>query len=326
MHRKIGSKKIIIALLIIFILIFLFGLNIFTKEYKIDIKNNKNINYNIGWIDNESSYSGSEINFNITNTKNISFSFQSQSKANQGIEIFINDSKYIISTPNINDQKLNISVDKNSINKIKIRHFCEFFYDPCNIKINNIYVDYKSNVISPKAKSKSLTILGDSISTIYGNNNYSFLLSDKLGYELHNASILGSSLIKNKNNDHLFDRLEKDIKNYKSNKIIVFIGSNDAANMASTELFLKNYSLMIKNIKDLQPNADINLVGILYRSDVNNDIIDDYNNAIKSVAQQNNVKYIDTRELLLTSDFSDGIHPSKESQIKISDFLYKNMN
>ncbi len=322
MKREFIIKIIIFLILIlttILVLILIYK-NLFLIQEK-NIVNNKLINRGNGWAKNMSMYSGSELGFIFDRSEKISFNFSTDSHASQGVEILINDEKYSISSPNLNKQTLIIQTDKTKSNNVVVRHFCTYFYDPCELKINHIFVNRNSNIYSYQAHGKRLSILGDSLSTIYGKDNYGFLLANKLGFELHSASILGSSLTKIKGINNLIYRYEKDIKKFKSDLIIISIGSNDAVNNVPIENFSSDYLKMIMDIKKWHPASKIFLVGIFPRSDLDENILANYNDVIYKISKDTDTNFIDTSNWLSKSDYSDAIHPSITAQLKISEKL-----
>lgn len=285
----------------------------------INIIDNKFIDWGIGWKNDQSFYSGSELGFKFKNSRKISFEFTTASKADQGAEILIDNDKYFISSPNLNNQELSISINKNEPHTVRIRYFCTFLYHPCNITLANIYLDSRSELMPYKSNKKMLSILGDSISTIYGKENYSFILADSLDYELHNASILGSTVSKVKGFDNSLERFEKDLRFFRSDITIIFLGTNDAANNVPLNVFENDYSIMVENVKKWNSQNKVFLVGILPRDDINYRTINTYNELIKKISQKYNVYYIDTSYWLDNRDFSDAIHPSIEAQKKLSE-------
>lgn len=287
-----------------------------------DISQSSSLDRGTGWKNNKSLYSGGELGFTINGTENISFQFSTNSKADQGVEILIDDEKYVISSPNISRQKLTILVDKNNQHRVTIRHFCTYFYEPCDITLNNINVNKASKIQPFQLHEKAISVLGDSISTIYGKNNYTHLLANRLDFELHNASALGSTVSKVEGFDNAISRYEEDINRFKSSIIIVFIGGNDIAKNVSSEEFRSNYLKMIRSIKENNPSAKIYLTGILPRKDIEESALRDFNNAIRNTASITGNLFIDTAHWLESSDYEDGIHPSEKSQQKISDNFY----
>jgi lysophospholipase L1-like esterase len=317
-------KYFLIIFSIFCILLFLYVINNIISTEKINIVDDKNINRGIGWNNNESHYSGSELSFIIYKSKEISFEFNTNSKADQDIQIFIDDKVYAISSPDINDQKLSIKINPHKSHTVTVQHVCTYFYDPCFMHINGIEVDRFAKISTYQRHSKVMSILGDSISTMYGKNNYTVKLAKDIGYETHNASILGSSVSKVKGVDNAINRYKKDILKYKSDIIIVFLGTNDVGNNVPVDTFEKDYSNIVSDLK-AQTNSKILLVGILPRQDIDSAKLNEYNSVINKIAELNKLPYIDPTNWLTPNDFIDAIHPSVESQTIIASHVLDNL-
>lgn len=308
--------KILIGIL--FIYAGLISFLLFLGSKKIDISKDKNLNRASGWVNSQSSYSGSELSFAIRNSPQIEFEFSSESNANQGLQIYVDQKYYYVSSPNLDTQKLSIVLDKKKTHSITVRHVCTRFYSPCQVKIRGIYVVPGTQVYPFTSHKKVLSILGDSISTIYGKDNYSQLLADDLGYELHNASILESTVTDTKGGNGAIKRYKKDVLGTKSDATIIFLGTNDAARGVDVKVFENDYSAIVKDIVSYNARGKVYLVGSLPRNDVNESLLENYNLIIKRIAQKYNVRYIDPDSWLLSGDFSDGLHPAFESQRKLA--------
>jgi len=288
------------------------------NDNTVNVLNNDSINRGVGWKNNQSFYSGSELSFISNNSRDISFEFDTNSKADQGAEIIIDEKKYSISSPDLKNQKLSITVDKNKSHAVTVRHFCFFFYDQCQITLRGIYVRNGAKIFSYKTHYKILSVLGDSISTIYGKDNYSQLVANDLGYELHNARITQSTVSDVPGVNSAMKRYKKDLMSFKSDAIIIFLGTNDVAKSVSPNVFENDYLNMVSDLKRFDLKGKIFLVGALRRNDIEASKLQNYNNIVKSVAEKNNVYFIDSFYWLDDKDFSDDIHPSVESQKKLA--------
>lgn len=280
--------------------------------------NNSVIYWGVGWIDDESRYAGSELSFAFNGSNQIGFTVETNSKATQGLNIIIDKQSYTLSSPNLNTQKLTINVNKNSSHSVTVRYFCTHFSFPCQIKIKGIYLNPTAQLTPFQSHFKILSVLGDSISTIYGQYNYTRLLADTIGYELHNASVVESTVSPVKGIDNAIFRYKNDLLSFKSDLIIIFLGTNDAGNNVPLSEFEKNYSKIVSDVKEYNPHANIFLVSAFPRKDLDSTILNSYNSIIKNVSEKYGEKFIDTSSWLDEYDYSDPIHPSSESQGKIS--------
>lgn len=310
-------KKILPGFIII-VLISAYFATTYSSGQK-NVVNNLSLVRGVGWKNNKSNYSGSEMGFLFKNSGSVSFAFSTKSKADQKIEISIDNKSYQLQSPNLNDQKMTISVDKRMAHTASVRYYCESFYNPCDIELKGIYLDSIATILPYKPHTKLLSILGDSISTIYGKDNYSYFLAKDLGYELHDASTVGETVTNVKGYKNAISAFQNDILPFKSNAVMIFLGTNDISNNVQVDKFQKDYSKIVERIKEKAPN--IFLVGILERKDLSNDLIQNYNLAINEIADKYNVTYIDTSSWLTPNDYVDDIHPTREAQQKIAENL-----
>lgn len=315
-----------IILILIFLVATCFVLYLFFQNSN----NQKNsaesnlISRGVGWKNNVSNYSGSEANALVKNTDKISFGFETVSKANQSVQITIDKDIYTISSPNINNQLLTIKLDKNKMHMVNFKHICSYEKFPCSMKLSSLHL-HGGELLTYNPTKKIISVLGDSISTIYGGDNFTFLLAHDIGYELHNSSILGSTISSVKGYDNLINRYKKDLKGFNSNIVLLFSGTNDIAQNISIEKFSDSYLRIIKNIKKENRKSKIYVVSILPRQDINQQIIDSYNEAIQKLATNENINYVNVSSDLEPGDFLDAIHPLVESQRKIADSIHNSL-
>lgn len=259
--------------------------------------------------------------FIMTETDKLLLKFSTSSNANQEIEIYVNNNKQSVSSPNINNANIEIKLDKNQDNRIVIKHICEFFYDPCKVKLDNAMARSSAKIEPYQPHKKSISVIGDSISTMYGKNNYTILLANKLGHELHNSSILGSTLVKTPSAPSAQDRYEKDISNYKSSITIIFLGTNDIANSVPVASFGASLKKIVTDLKQWN-TGKLFFVGILPRRDINTTMINSYNSEAENVVEKNGAVFIDTSTWLTDKDYADDIHPTLNAHRIISNNLY----
>lgn len=309
--------KVFAVIAVFFAALFFSVIYYLSVPLKKDISQNSNIWRGNNWENNRSIYDGSEMGFTFNNSKSISFEFYTPSKADQEVELVIDGETYRIYAPHIDKQKLTIKADKKSKHTVLIRHVCTLFFESCDMRLSSIYVDRTSIVTPYSPHKKVLSVLGDSISTMYGRHNYTHMLASSLGYELHNASKLGSTVTKIKNTDSAIDRYERNLKPYSSDITLLFLGTNDAGNNVSLENFRNTYYKIVKDLLVWNPKTQIMLISILPRTDIDPTIIASYNDIIKDVAENTKSKFIDTSALLSDNDFSDAIHPSPEAHKKL---------
>ena len=318
-------KHTAFLLFLAFVFLCLFGILSKILDTRIVNKiNDREISWGIGWNKHISQYSGSELGFTMENSPTLSFEIQSDSMADQGLQIFIDNTPNTLNLPltKPNIKKLTLNIDKKKSHVVSLRYFCTYLYHPCTITLNGIYAEGQARLLPYEVNKKIVSILGDSVSTIYGQKNYSFKLADNLGFQLHNASILGSTVSKVDGMDSAINRYTKDLEPFKSDITIVFLGTNDVGNNVPTDIFEHDYSKIVKDIKDFNHNGKLFLVGPLYRRDIQMNVLENYNNIIKKIAEEQHLYFIETLNWLSPDDFSDAIHPSVESQDKIASHFY----
>lgn len=316
--------KVFKYLIILFLILAIsaFSYLAFIHISKVNVLETEFVYPGVGWKDNTSLYSGSELSFAFNNSSSISFDFFTTSKAEQVVEIFINESKYELFSPNLNDQKVTIELDKNKPYAVTVRHTCSRIEFPCQLTAEGIYIDRKARLSNYQKHNKVLTVIGDSVSTIYENKNFTQILADNLGYELHNASLNGQAVSRINGNISATENYKDYMGNFFSDVVIIYLGSNDAANNVAITDFRNDYLYIVDNAKKHNPEVILVLVGPLMRSDVPNDRLNEYTGVISQIADEKGVVFIDTKDWLSDTDFVDGIHPSLESQKK----LEKNFN
>lgn len=342
---KLGKKFHLIVFLIILSVLFVLK----PKDNSINILNNKNIWWSKEWRELKnpfvegkmilSRYGGDEIRFNIGNTQNIDIKVTSSNNYDkaQGIGVSVDGKTYELETPNINEKELKIvldNIDKTKKHSIRIRHWCGGSYSACDLALREIKVDNKAFIAPPSSvPTKILAMFGDSISVSFGDSNYTYLLADKLGYQLHNAGFFGmtASFIpgwetgkKQYYWESGVEKYQKDIVSYKPDVILVYLGTNDLT--IPVEIFRNNYEKMVRGIKEGSPKSKIILVGLLRRKDYNIDQILIYSNMIQEIAKENDIDYINSYNFLDETDLQDNIHPAKGSQQNFFEKFYENLS
>ncbi len=184
--------------------------------------------------------------------------------------------------------------------------------------------------LKPKDPSQFKTaMIGDSIVATIGLYNVTdhidFYGKVSLNsYSIFNKKISGSSR-------YVID----EIKDRDYDKVIILMGINEYGANVST--WKAQYKKIIDAVRVRAPGAEIYIHAILPINDqrasangytVKNSIINPMNNALRELAKEENVKFIDAREVLAQSDgslpyeaASDGIHLTKSYCEKWGDWL-----
>lgn len=269
-----------------------------------------------------SRYGGSEIRFTTEQTKSISVTVSSPNNEPkiQGINVFVDGSIYTKQTP-LHNARLVIPVSTGR-HSVIIRHWCAGTLWPCDLAVNSILVDPGAHVSPPQSvPKKTLAVFGDSISVSFGQLNYWYEVADRLGYQLHNASIFGSSIVQNHVSDWSLDRLQRDIIRYRPNVLIIFLGTNDLAQ--DSDIFSANYTRLIETVQNNSPETRILSVGLLRRKDIPDSRVALFNSIIESIDSARHIPYISTFDWLEYGDLQDVVHPSPQSQPKLANYMYE---
>jgi len=117
-----------------------------------------------------------------------------------------------------------------------------------------------------------------------------------------------------------------ELDNFEAEKVLVMIGTNNL-HLNTDDEIIEGLNILIKAIKIRQPNAKIVLLGLLPRRD-QEQRVSNLNMQISRLAGDINVKYADLGPVFLNdkqkiqeSYFSDGLHPNANGYMKLRDAL-----
>lgn len=114
-------------------------------------------------------------------------------------------------------------------------------------------------------------------------------------------------------------RLDETVLNLRPAKVFIMIGTNDIYRGLSKEEIVDNYQIIIDRIKEKSPSTQIFIQSILSTGKVeqyrDNKLIEEINKELKTIANQENLKYIELSTLFtdeqgyLAAKYSeDGLH------------------
>jgi lysophospholipase L1-like esterase len=267
-------------------------------------------------------YGGLTFSFNVAGSEIVQFDISSPfSDKTGGIEIWMDGEEYHFSNIEL-DRTITLRGSKKfGAHKIYGRMYCTGYpSNQCEIRINSIKLDPKANVsINKSILSKNLiAVVGDSISVLYGKDNYTFKIADEMGFNLLNASIPGLAM-REKTGAFSGKTIVREITSlYKPDIIIIALGTNDITEDISVERFQADYDQLLKYIADDGKEPIIVTLGLFKRNDYPKKTVKTYSRAIQYVAKNYDVNYIDPYDWLSSEDFNDTIHPKKEIQEKIA--------
>ncbi len=183
-----------------------------------------------------------------------------------------------------------------------------------------------------KLKSPKLVLIGNSITHYWAGEPTAPLArgveSWKKFFEPQNAVNLGFG----------WDRIENvlwrvyhgELDNISPKQIVLMIGTNNLE-FNSDEEIIEGLQFLIKAIKTRQPAADILLMGILPRRDMEARVAK-LNTALSTIKFDSKVQYADAGKLFLKNDqkideslFSDGLHPNEQGYNKLGEFISKHI-
>lgn len=167
-------------------------------------------------------------------------------------------------------------------------------------------INYFKNKIAKHSNNYSLYHnVGKSVFAVLPNNNSDILfVGDSLTNYCDWNELLQNNNIKNRGipgdrTQDLLDDINIILKD-KPKKIFLMIGINDLSNGAKQDVALSNYRKIILRIKKSSPNTNLIIQSllpinenILVETKTNNKSIMEFNNSLKELAKNNNLKYID---------------------------------
>ena len=178
--------------------------------------------------------------------------------------------------------------------------------------------------------SDNIVFLGDSITESYDLNKY---FPD---YPVINSGIWGDRT------DQAQARLESDVYAYNPNKVFILLGINDVGYERSNDDITSRIETLISDVQENCPYTDIYLISVypLNISDFDtwyppmsediNDVVDDLNNKLISLAEKLDISFIDMAPHLkndnneLKKEYTvEGLHLTDEAYEVISEVLKK---
>lgn len=143
--------------------------------------------------------------------------------------------------------------------------------------------------------------------------------------------------------ENLLERINRDVYEYNPSKVIVLIGINDLKDNVDQEDILLNIKTIINGIKNNRKYSEIYIQSLYpvnsqkikdekleYAYDLKNEDIKKLNSGLKSLCEQQNVKYINVYPSLIDKNgnmkkmyTSDGLHLSNLGYLKVTSVLKK---
>lgn len=331
---KIKAFSIVAISLITFFLI-LITICIFTKNS--NVVNSKNIWWSNEWATEEkggdflkkANYSGSEVKFSFRGSKSLSISINVGEDREKQAEfmLLVDDKEYLITNPNINSKRIGVvfeGSDIDGIHAVRGIFYCTGMLSPCEIFIKEIKLEGGYLLPQNYSGQKVVGVLGDSISLIYGKENYASLLSKRINYQLHNASSWGESLSQDSGKKSAILTYKDRLIKYKPDLAIIALGTNDVIFSVSIESFKKDYEKLISDLKYFLPKSKIIAMGISpgKNLEANFDKINAFNKIIENSALDKRIYFFEVANWLKDNYYGDQLHPNIEGQAEMADRLY----
>ncbi len=278
-----------------------------------------------------SRYGGSEIRFAIRESKKLVIRATSSNHAfDQGIAVYVDGKHFEIETPDIDEKILDIDLSTFSAGdkrEVIIRHHCAGSTHPCDTTLKEITVDSGAIITKPVTyPDRTIAFFGDSISVGFSEENYTYKVAERMKMLLHNASIFGSRVGHNEIWDSASDRMHKDIIGFQPDVVVIALGTNDLSDNTSLDDFRLSYTKLITAIRDGTPKSRVITLGLFRRRQIQPSRIRQYSEIVKSIAENNNVQFIDPYDWLNDPDLMDNVHPSKKSQKILADRMYETIS
>lgn len=171
-------------------------------------------------------------------------------------------------------------------------------------------------------------IIGNSIVHHWGGSPQANIQSGKQSWnnQLEPAGFRNLGFGWDKIENALWRVYHDELDGYQAEKIVLMIGTNNLSANSDIEI-TTGISNLIEAIQIRQPMADIHVIGILPRRDMEKRVAG-LNKEIRKVANRLNVRYSDAGRNLLTpkqtideSLFRDGLHPNEKGYQKIVDVI-----
>ncbi|GEM_PF-470710 len=275
-----------------------------------------------GNIEKMSTYGGSEFRFTVLGKSAVDITVADfWPEQDSAVEVWVNGKE--VATPeksNISEHVIHVEPPSSSY-EVRVRMYCsgdEF----CRSRIRSILLETGGSIRPAKpASPKRVAVLGDSLASQYGADNYIYEVADRNGWQLRNASYRGSTLTAEPGKSPGKLRLKSDIISFAPDIIIFALGTNDAIHNIPVDTFLRDYREMIGEVQKALPHAKIYTVGLL--ADFSGTFANEegYNNAIMKISEEYNATYISMTRSIEKKDFADNVHPSREAQKILADYV-----
>lgn len=273
-----------------------------------------------GKLFSQTSYEGSVLQFKVIGASSVALEVSGMDKKQAvGMEVTVNGQPYPVT--DIGERAVDRILIHGPVTgfEARVRAVCSGAPD-CLVTVRDIRVPL-SGIFLPIASktTRTLAILGDSISGMHGINGYGYRVADKLRLGFHNASIIGSTLTEGGGYMPGVRRYERDIVGYKPDIIIIALGANDVLQRVSPQEFSDAYARIVERIRSILPQSTLIIFGVFPQSHATDQMVRTYNRHIKEIADTHGIIYVDTYSLISKELFQDALHPDVTAQERIAE-------
>lgn len=272
-------------------------------------------------LDKYTIFSGSELDFDFVNVSEFKITGTTTNTDDDASVVIYRDGKeFPIKVDDLKKGKVVAGDTDNKKHSFRLIFYCRG-YNPCDLHITDIEMNGGALLAPGKKPTKTLGVVGDSISLLYAKDNYSSILSSEILYHLHNASVWGRSLAHTGTISPAVDEISKSLLPYKPDLVIIMLGTNDILENIAESEFLDDYKNLINQIQISLPKVKIIVVSILpgkthQLSQTSNLWNQDIHNNLST-----DTFYVDDSKLLNENDYLDAFHPNINGQKKMAEFL-----
>ncbi|HSD98632.1 MAG TPA: GDSL-type esterase/lipase family protein [Patescibacteria group bacterium] len=269
-------------------------------------------------------FSGSELDFDFVNVSEFRITGTTTNTDDDASVVIYRDGKeFPTKVDDLKKGKVVLGDTDNKKHSFRLIFYCRG-YNPCNFTLTNLTAR-GGKILQPSGPMKTLGVLGDSISLLYAQDNYSSILSRNIFYHLHNASVWGRDLSHAGKTAPAVRLFEKSLLPYKPNIVLISLGTNDVLDSVSEEDFINDFKKIIDRTAEALPNAKIVVLSILPGKTHQLEKTTKQWDADMQQLLSDTVYFVDATDLLTPADYLDAIHPNVSGQEKIANFLTKSL-
>ncbi len=267
-------------------------------------------------------YGGSELRFAVTGKAQARVVFSDFGPVDQnGVQIWVNGNEIgVPDADGISEQEVRISSDAAPY-EVRIRAYCSGT-EYCRLRIRSITLSGNGSIRQSGMMHKAnVAVLGDSITSLYGKENYTYVMADRNTWLLHNASSIGSTVARNFGTKSGLDRVGNDIIPFRPDVVIVALGTNDAVKNVPPDTFAESYDKLLTELLTSLHGSRLYTVGLFTDHLLRYPSAARYDQLIQETSIRHGATFIPMADVLERTDYIDELHPSLDAQRKMADHV-----